>query len=611
MALAKAKDATNPEIDLSAYGIHRVLKRGFDINSFLLTDIQPCSFKKAGGDITEVTFSPGSAASRTYRTVEQLGKGTFGTAYAMRGSDGMEYAVKWMHGGIDTVPKLQAFIRECIIQIMVVLYTMDLSNGPYAPIFYEIGFDPLTRNGFIRSQRMTDRLDKLIHSRTAEQNETSVPSMLMHISNMLHALDGTFKFNHRDLKADNVMYYVTGGARYYRLIDFGMACLTWNGVRISGTYWFDSAHSCFKIDRDFGQFLYYLFKYQGPKMSARLNAWIAQMLLVRLHGVGSTCQMERTCGIPGWAGTYDFVDRASVEIPYAYISRVGVEATAYKAGKPFGTSLPAAVAPVPAPAAAAAPAVAVPAAIAALPDVIAGIAAADAPAIAKAVADVAHVLKKATAKGPKAAAKNATRKAKAEEKAKAKADALAKKLAAKAAKGVIPKVAEIRAVVAAAAEGAGKVPTKGEVAEAAKAIVDALKPPTKALAVAERVVVADPPACPEGMLYSAKTRKCVKARVRRAASVAEAPCPPGKVRNPVTRRCVKEGGEAAKKVAPPLPMPPAGVPLVAPAPIVPKACPDGKVYNPVSRRCVKAAGARGKKLGAVVAKKSAASTLPE
>jgi hypothetical protein len=625
-ALAKAKDPTNPEIDLSAYGIHRVLKRGFDLNSFMPSDIQPCSFKKTAGDssIQEVTFSPGSTAPRTYRIVKELGKGTYGTTYTARGEDGIEYAIKWLHNGLNTVPKFLAFVRECIIQIMIVLYSIDDTFGPFAPVFYEIGFDPVTQNGFIRTQQMAGRLDNLINSRSAENNEQSVPVMLSQTSYMLEHLKKAFEFNHRDLKADNVMYFIKNANRNYCLIDFGMACLTWNGLKISGSYWFDATYSCFKIDRDLGQFMFYLLRYHSGAMSPKLRGWLDQMLRVRIAG-RSECIMSKNCpGIPstgGWSDSYEFVDYPLVDIVYAHIDRVRTEVAAFLRGKPFGSSIPAVAAEViralPAAIAAAAPAPApAPAVLAAAPSadaaaaagrLVGAILAARAAPPIKArrrtrknieaakeearKAKAAKIAAKAAAIEEAKAAKAAAKAAKENAKAAAKAEALAKKLAAKVAKGAAPKVAEVREVIEAAAEGAGKAPSKANVAEAAAAVVDALKPPTKVSAPLRDAGAEPRVICPEGTRYNEKTRKCVKAR-KPPQSLRDKPCPPGKVRNPATRRCVKEGGAAAR----PLPPVPAGAVIVVPKPVVPKACPEGKIFNPLTRRCVKAGGARGKKL---------------
>jgi serine/threonine protein kinase len=134
---------------------------------------------------------------------------------------------------------------------------------------------------------------------------------------MLDYLFKRVQFNHRDMKSNNIMYSVGADKNIkIKLIDFGFCCLTWNGIRVQGTAYFQPTSNCFSLFRDITQLVYELYITYENVFSSKLVAQLKDILTVTVRG--RTCRMYRGCpdyGLIKWPDNYDFLARMNVSNP--------------------------------------------------------------------------------------------------------------------------------------------------------------------------------------------------------------------------------------------------------------------------------------------------------
>jgi hypothetical protein len=331
-------------LDLSPFGIHHVLKADFDFAKIKESDLR-IGKRNMGFDrnIKSFTLNDGKT-DVTYTIIDKLGEGTYGIGYSVKDPLGKEYAIKYIKNKLTYRSEFIAFIKECIIQILVVSVSIDHPQGPFAPKIYDICYDSKTGEGFIRSELMKNTLDNLIKAFTPEQNNAVVPDALKQISIMLQFLQKELHFNHRDMKGDNIMYSRSsdGTKRLMRLIDFGMSCIYWNDLKISGNTWFDEDHSCFKKDRDMTQLIYYIQRYKGSYISEPLRTRLQYIIRANI-GKSHKCDMAKLCpkhGLKEWKNVYNFVNRANVSIPGGKPEFIEENMQKFLEGKPFESPIP-------------------------------------------------------------------------------------------------------------------------------------------------------------------------------------------------------------------------------------------------------------------------------
>ena len=304
-------------LDLTPYGVPHVLRAGFNFNVIKQSDLRKGTRAVSMAGETK-SFTLGEGAGVKYTVEENLGEGTYGIAYRTKAPDGKEYAIKFIKEKLSDKAEFITFLKECVVQILVVEASKTKTNGPYAPRLYDICYNSTRNEGYIRSELMKNKLDNLVGAFTPEQNDLFLPDALKQIATMIGDLQTSLQFSHRDMKGDNIMYVrQADGKRLMRLIDFGMSCVTWNGMKISGSTWFDASHSCFKRDRDMSQIIFYIQRYHGTKISPELL--LRLQLTIRANvGASHKCDMHALCpahGLKEWSDVYDFVDRANVKIP--------------------------------------------------------------------------------------------------------------------------------------------------------------------------------------------------------------------------------------------------------------------------------------------------------
>lgn len=305
------------ELDLEPFGIPGVLRDGFDFEA-----IDPFDLNSG---VRNLNFLGNTRSFRlsgiTYIAVESLGSGTYGTAYRCVGPDGSEYAIKYIKEKLTDKQDFVKFLKECVIQILVAEVSKDQPRGPFAPIVYEVAFDPVKEEGFLRTQRMRNSMDSLVGALSPAENDAMIADALQQFATSLKFLHTELRFNHRDMKGDNIMYIRSPDdtERWWRFIDFGMSCVTFDGMAINGGSYFEDSPSCFKKDRDLSQLMLSFYEHYSSVLSPKLMARLRNILIANVKsGKDHKCRMYKYCPkdrLKKWSNIYDFLDRPNVEVP--------------------------------------------------------------------------------------------------------------------------------------------------------------------------------------------------------------------------------------------------------------------------------------------------------
>jgi serine/threonine protein kinase len=326
-------------LDLRPYGIEATLAESSKQADFVSYTVSPGK---------HYTVSTGGAAKlfvidgTRYDVLETLGSGTFGTTYRAKSTTGPEIAIKLIKK-LFTDDKKHAFISESIMQIVLAEASKGEVNGPYVPTVFKVALNEANGFGYICSELMRNTLNSLIKAYTPADNDVVIPDALKKISNVLTFFYKKFKFNHRDLKSDNVMYVRVGTERIFKLIDFGFSCLTiptsGNPLQIKGGDYFDESATCFKIDRDLSQLMYGIVKY-CKTLSDPLKKRLSDMLIanVKRH----TCRMADGCPkdkLEEWVDSYNFLNRRNVHLPFGSPHRVQEQMALFQSGAPFNRAI--------------------------------------------------------------------------------------------------------------------------------------------------------------------------------------------------------------------------------------------------------------------------------
>lgn len=325
--------------DLTPFGVPHVLRPGFDFKSIKQTDLRYGQrLKGVRGNTLSFIFGDDTDSEVRYDVVDKLGEGTYGVTYEVSGPDDKHYAIKYVKEKLTDKKEFIAFLKECIIQLLVVEVSKSKPSGPYAPYLYEICYDDAVGEGYIRTELLRNTFEHLVSANDPKANDAIVSDCLFQLSSMLEDLQSTLLFNHRDMKGDNIMYVKNlEGDRFYKFIDFGMSCITWQGLKISGSSWFDEKHSCFRESRDLSQFLFYIQRYLSEYLSDELLYRIQQSIVAKVER-RHTCKMYKLCpeyGLRKWKNVYNFVNRRNVNIPGGTPNFVKSNMTRFRAGKKF------------------------------------------------------------------------------------------------------------------------------------------------------------------------------------------------------------------------------------------------------------------------------------
>jgi serine/threonine protein kinase len=232
---------------------------------------------------------------------------------------------------------MRGTIKECLMNILLAEESKDEVHGPYVPIFYEIGYDNRYSKVLMRTQLLTASFDSIVRGFPKEENNVRVPYAITKIAKILQFFYERLQFNHRDLKGDNIMYLRRPDNRIeFKLIDFGLSCLTWKGLHIEGEGYKGLKH-CFKEDRDLSQLLYSIVQYDKAYLTQELFDRLVSILQANINN-HHTCKVLSDCaanGLKNWVSSYNFFNKPKVMIPFAKPSSVIEEMKAFVRGEPW------------------------------------------------------------------------------------------------------------------------------------------------------------------------------------------------------------------------------------------------------------------------------------
>jgi len=243
-----------------------------------------------------------------------LGQGSYGKTYKCIGPDGKPVAIKAIHQAINRPDDVHSFLTEIIIQIILMETSKDQPGGPYVPKIYKVGFNQAKRNGYIVSELMYRTVRSLIRDEVPAKNDIIIPEMVRQIATILDFFGKAVEFNHRDCKADNLMYVKDAdGKRIYKLIDFGYSCLKWNNLELRGKIEKLSG-ACYRKGRDLSQLLYELTLYHT--ISSELRDWLESNLRVHIDKVCSIQKCDLPVPVRDWQNTYTLFNAKDIEPVY-------------------------------------------------------------------------------------------------------------------------------------------------------------------------------------------------------------------------------------------------------------------------------------------------------
>lgn len=223
-------------------------------------------------------------------------------------------------------------MKESIQQIIIAKHTQSFTNGPYAPNVYKIAYDGYHKEAFIVSDLMDNTVWNLISSSKPEDNDNYVPFILAQTSAQLIKLQNDLKFNHRDLKTNNLMYKKNPDDTFnIKFIDYGFTCLTWNGMFISGGNYFKDSPTCYRETRDIIQLITSILWFHKTYLSAELIKRLESILKAK-HGVSSR---TFTNYMSAWTNSYKLLDRNNYVFEYGKPLTVFEEMERFSSGKPF------------------------------------------------------------------------------------------------------------------------------------------------------------------------------------------------------------------------------------------------------------------------------------
>jgi len=299
-------------LNLRSYGLDITLTPQFNFNTINQKTVIQSHAQREHTVLKTVGIAMGDVY---YKVIDLMGSGSYGTTFKVeRGSDKALFAIKYIHRAPASKQAFLQIIKECIIQILLANESKTQPDGPFVPALYEIGYDSRKSEVFIRSELMRNNFKNVIDSFTPEENDVIVPAAIQSIASILDFFYTRLKFNHGDLKSDNIMYVrsAEGARRVFKLIDFGFSCLTWHGLEIKASS--DSIlKTCYKPDRDLPQLLYEIYTYYKTHISDELRAHIRDILVIRKNG--KECTMVKDCHIASWASTYALLNRKTTTAP--------------------------------------------------------------------------------------------------------------------------------------------------------------------------------------------------------------------------------------------------------------------------------------------------------
>jgi len=305
-------------MDLQSYGISMVLRNQNSLNIYE-EDLEKATY------VDDIFSFP----SEDYRVERKLGEGSYGKIYeVMSVKTGDLYAVKLQK--YDSLSAFREIVLEAIVNIILMKISEEKTNGPYVQRIYEIAYDPLRRQIYMRIEILDGTLGDLLLKYTPEKNDTLIPNILMQVSNITEFFQEAVGMNHRDLKSDNIMYSMKEGKLHIKLIDLGLTCMTYKDIHFSSSTIFPNTHTCNRKSRDMSFLILELLLDFADRMNPALYETLGEIVKFKVHG--TECRLDRYCpheGFRQWLNSYEFLNRDDVENPHTAPKELKKRMTAF------------------------------------------------------------------------------------------------------------------------------------------------------------------------------------------------------------------------------------------------------------------------------------------
>jgi serine/threonine protein kinase len=314
-------------MNLFQKGLRCILKSDTDLESELVeSNVEKGYFSKSKG----ICKLP----SGTYSVDVKLGEGVYGAAYqVVHATENTISVVKV----IDLERRISSYgtyteglyiaLKECLIHILLDETSRGEKEGPFVPQVHELAYDATRKCVLMRMERMHGSLDERYSAPTsAKENDTLIPQTLSQLAYIFEFFHKTLRMNHRDCKPDNVLYTIqSDGSLRVKLADFGSACITWNGLRITSHAYFSENSTCYIPSRDLTQYIYAIVISRQYQLSASLRKILQEILTFPADN--QLCTMMQGCSAYGtsfhdWLGVYDFLKNPYINNPHTHPAKL-------------------------------------------------------------------------------------------------------------------------------------------------------------------------------------------------------------------------------------------------------------------------------------------------
>jgi alpha-tubulin suppressor-like RCC1 family protein len=300
-----------PNINLAPYGINMT------IDDLMQGRYNPNDFKSFLAPLIKEDSRYIQTSKGTYQKGRFLGEGTYGKTYLVNynGSLAVCKIIK-----LRSKQEIPNTLKEAAVNIIVQEEAKRLNfesefGSKLCPEIFEFAYDG-DKTLYIFQEKLDQTFRKEFENKKLTSAE--IANMFTQLAIKLNWLYDQLEFNHRDLKSDNVMIkYGPDGYREVVLIDFGFACMTYRGIRIKASPYFEG-DKCFQETRDMTFLLYELYTHDFRMFPRNIGEIIRDMLNFKVRG--QTCDLVKgKCdGLDvSWEDIYDLLNKSYVYNPKA------------------------------------------------------------------------------------------------------------------------------------------------------------------------------------------------------------------------------------------------------------------------------------------------------